>query len=112
MATQKCIGCLTPSFKAWLTNYNRFILGAEALGMQGISYSEEPGGHPKLVDFADSFLLDVAGNAFHAGCCCAIFLSMFVSVGYGYLQQEMGSALNGGALHMLRRSRCGLRIDT
>ena len=99
----KCIGCLTPSFKAWLTDYNRFILGAEALSMQGISYSEDAGGHSALVDYTDSFLLDLAGNAFHAGCCCGMLLSMFVSVGYGYLPVEVGRAnkhsepLYGGA---------------
>lgn len=86
---ENSVGCCTPKWRPWLTTQNRFVVGHEALYLQGISYSDKPGGHEDLLEFDSSFLTDLAGNAFHAGQCSAMIVAMFCALGSA-LMDRMG----------------------
>ena len=42
------IGCVVPKMRAWLTPQNRFLVGMEAMRVQGISYSDNTSGEKLL----------------------------------------------------------------
>jgi len=56
-------GCVKPTMLSYLTHKCRTALGVEAMHMQGIHYGVN---HNKLLKYPDSFLTDIAGNAFEA----------------------------------------------
>ena len=84
------LGCVTPRARWWLTSENRLNHGMEALNMMGIHYG--PQHDDLLMQFGSTLLSDLAGNAFHSGCCGAIFISMFTAVGMS-LRSKNGLSL-------------------
>ncbi|CAE7947519.1 unnamed protein product [Symbiodinium sp. KB8] len=58
--------CVTPSGGKFLTHRARFLHGVEAMRFQGLEFDVE-----KLASYKSRFLLDLAGNAFEGGTCCA-----------------------------------------
>ena len=65
--------CLVPNSKIWLASYARFVLGVEALLMQGADPTDFPSLRPGA--WSNSFLQDLAGNAF----CTPQFAAWFLS---------------------------------
>lgn len=61
-------GCATPGMKVYISDRCRLVMGLESLNLQGIHYGAD---HVKLAHYTDTFLLDLAGNAFHTGTCGA-----------------------------------------
>jgi hypothetical protein len=62
---------LTASSRFYLSDRCRLLNGIEALAALGIHYGPHQG---RLLDFKDSFLVDLAGNAFHGWCCAPTLL--------------------------------------
>ncbi len=52
----------------------------------------------KLATFSDDLLRDLAGNAFHSGCCAAVMLSVMCTYGIGLKR------MSGAKVHALRLS--------
>lgn len=73
------LGCVTPRMKLWLTTLNRINHGMEALNMMGIHYGAK---HEELLaQFSSTLVADLAGNAFHSGCCGGIMVAMMTGFG-------------------------------
>ena len=81
--------CITPKMKVWLAHLMRMMHGLEGLNLQGISY---PGEHAAevLANLGSEGVLDLAGNAFHGGCCAGAMLATYTAL-------AMGSAKAKGA---------------
>ena len=62
-------GTLTTKGRVYLSDRCRMMRGTEALLLQGIHYL---GNQCKVRGYADSFLIDLAGNAFHVWACAAM----------------------------------------
>ena len=82
--------CLTPKSSLWITDLGRLLLGLEAMRGQGISWGEDDF---LLQQFANAFLMDLAGNAFFTGCCAASLLSIAATAGIG-LKRKAGARIN------------------
>jgi len=91
-----CLATILPRTKAYITDRCRTMVGAEALRAQGISWGKES--DKKLGKFSSDFLMDLAGNAFHTGCCCAMFFVMIVALGIGHRRKA------GDKVHTIRNS--------
>lgn len=74
----RSLGCVTPRMRLWLTSLNRLNHGMEALNMMGIHYGAK---HEDLVGSRSGLLSDLAGNAFHSGCCGGIMVAMMTGFG-------------------------------
>jgi len=73
--------CLTPGMRAWVTVKNRFLHGIEAMYMQGICFP--PAQQQLLHDrkhFTSEELTNLAGNAFHTGCCACSILTLLTTL--------------------------------
>lgn len=88
--------CVTPKMAVYMTDRCRLITGQEALRSQGLSWGVER--DARLMGFTNELLLDLAGNAFHSGCCAAMLLSMFATVGVASARAA------GTRVHALRPS--------
>lgn len=72
--------CITPKMRVWMTSTCRVMHGLEGLNMQGIYYT---GREQALEQFTSDTLMDLAGNAFHAGCCLAAMMGTLVALAMG-----------------------------
>lgn len=88
--------CVTPKMAVYMTDLCRLITGQEALRAQGLSWGVKGDAH--LMGFTNDLLLDLAGNAFHSGCCAAMLLAMFATVGVASARAA------GSRVHSLRPS--------
>lgn len=70
------IGCVTPRSFRWVTSKMRPTHGAENLLAQGLYFDPA-----QLAEFSSAALVDLAGNAFHAGCVTAATLVQLTVVG-------------------------------
>ena len=79
-ATKSLMFCVTSRSRPWITTRCRLAHGKELMRLQGVYYH----GNDDLLDAMSSDLLaDMAGNAFHAGCCAAALLTLMVALARG-----------------------------
>ena len=72
-----CLGCVTPKSHHFVTSRCRTIVGLEALNAQGISF----GHHQEVLgSIPCKTLVDLAGNAFHAGQCAVMMISVLMTI--------------------------------
>ena len=72
--------CTTPRQRIYITDVCRFLLGSESLSVQGIHYGGEV--QSRVDACEDRLKTDLAGNAFHTGCCGAAMLATLVPVAH------------------------------
>jgi len=72
--------CITPKSRVWISSRSRFLLGMEALAVQGIHYGPQDS---VAREWPDKVLMDLAGNAFHTGSCAAALVSVYAVLGLG-----------------------------
>ena len=88
------LGCVTPRMRLWLTSLNRLNHGMEALNMMGIHYGAK---HEELVArYTSGLLSDLAGNAFHSGCCGGIMVAMMTGFGECLVKARRGVGAGDG----------------
>jgi hypothetical protein len=93
--TSNTLATILPRTRAYLTDRCRSMIGVEALRAQGISWGSES--DKKLLQYSSDFLMDMAGNAFHTGCCVTMMLAMIVTLAVGYKRKA------GVKVHTIRR---------
>lgn len=77
--SEHSVGCMTPKMRRWATSRCRLLHGAESMFHQGLFFDEKV-----LRGFSSDFLLDLSGNAFHAGCAAACFFTSVVACAIGF----------------------------
>lgn len=91
--SQAPVGCLAGNTRPYITTRCRRAHGKELLRMQGIYY---PGHDNDIDDVPMHLLADLAGNAFHSGCCAAAKLSLLVAIARGYARAQRAGAGSSG----------------
>ena len=79
--------CLTAKSRPYITSRCRVMHGKEYFRMQGIFYpptADGTGGDDALDGVSHADLIDLAGNAFHSGCCAAALLALLVAMARAY----------------------------
>ena len=77
IGTEKTVSTIVPGCHQWLTKHRRFLVGLEAMAIQGWDLE-------RLRDVAaefgtsDNIMRDMAGNAFTKGICNAVIVSLLV----------------------------------
>ena len=88
-AAQDHFGCTTPAQRVWLTDRCRLMLGYEGLLSQGI-YDEDR--DPVVRNVPNRLLQDLAGNAFHTGCCLVTTQATFLALALSPKKTDSGDA--------------------
>ena len=78
--------CVTPKLALYMTDIARNLLGFECLRLQGIWYGKD--GDLKLAKYLNSFLRDLAGNAFHSGSFAAALIATMTAIGIGIKKKQ------------------------
>jgi hypothetical protein len=92
--TDNLMQCLTPSGCKYLSHKCRPVVGVEALRLQGLWYDRGV-----TSQFKDELLRSLAGNAFEASCCAAMFWTAFQFKALMHImkQQQPSPSLEIGA---------------
>ena len=77
---------ITTGTRLYITSRCRIVLGEELFALQGIHYGTDL--NKALNTFPQSFLADLAGNAFHAWCCSAAYHAVIRLLSTAWRRQQ------------------------